>query len=402
MKYFLEISYLGKNYCGWQIQPNAITIQEELEKAFFLVFSEKITINGSSRTDTGVHSRQQFAHFQTETEIENPELLVNRLNKILPQDISIKNIYYLSEDAHSRFDAVSRKYIYRIIHKKDPFYNDIAALIFKKPDLELLNKCCGILKKHTDFEAFSKVKTDVKTFDCQILEAFWIYNEDILELHIKANRFLRGMVRAIVGTQLLVGFGKISLEDFERIILSKKRENAGMAAKALGLTLEMVNYPEGYFQNDMIIRKIIAKDIEKVKSLFTEYQEYLGISLCFQDFQKELDELPGKYAEPEGSIWIAEKSGVEIGCVALRKIEEGVCEMKRLYVKPEFHGLGIGRKLIEICLSEAKLKGYLKMKLDTLKRLETAVKSYQKFGFELTQPYNYNPEEDILYFEKEL
>ncbi|MFN8428648.1 MAG: tRNA pseudouridine(38-40) synthase TruA [Spirosomataceae bacterium] len=248
MKYFLEISYIGKNYCGWQIQPNANTIQEELEKAFFLIFSERITINGSSRTDTGVHARQQFAHFEIQTEIFNTVQLINRLNKILPEDISVQNIYHLSEDSHSRFDAVSRKYIYRIIHNKDPFHKDIAALIFKKPDLELLNKSCYILKKHIDFEAFSKVKTDVKTFDCQILEAFWIYNGQILEFHIKANRFLRGMVRAIVGTQLMVGFGKISLDDFENIILSKKRENAGMAAKANGLTLEEVNYPFEYFK----------------------------------------------------------------------------------------------------------------------------------------------------------
>jgi tRNA pseudouridine38-40 synthase len=248
MKYFLEISYIGKNYCGWQIQPNANTIQEELEKAFFLIFSERITINGSSRTDTGVHARQQFAHFETQTEISNTGQLVNRLNKILPEDISVQNIYHPSEDAHSRFDAVSRKYIYRIIHNKDPFNKDIAALIFKKPDLELLNKCCNILKNYIDFEAFSKVKTDVKTFDCQILEAFWIYNGQILEFHIKANRFLRGMVRAIVGTQLMVGFGKISLDDFENIILSKKRENAGMAAKANGLTLEEVNFPFEYFK----------------------------------------------------------------------------------------------------------------------------------------------------------
>lgn len=152
----------------------------------------------------------------------------------------------------------------------------------------------------------------------------------------------------------------------------------------------------------MIIRKITPEDIEVIRGLFTEYQEFLGISLCFQDFQKELDELPGKYAEPEGSIWLAENKGAAAGCVALRKLEAGICEMKRLYVKSEYQGLGIGKNLIEICLTEAKLKGYLKMKLDTLKRLEKAVNSYQKFGFCMTQPYNFNPEEDILYFEKEL
>ena len=152
----------------------------------------------------------------------------------------------------------------------------------------------------------------------------------------------------------------------------------------------------------MIIRKITPEDIEVIRGLFTEYQEFLGISLCFQDFQKELDELPGKYAEPEGSIWIAENNGTAVGCVALKKLESEICEMKRLYVKPEFQGLGIGKNLIEICLKEAKLKGYLKMKLDTLKRLEKAVISYLKFGFSMTQPYNFNPEEDILYFEKEL
>jgi tRNA pseudouridine38-40 synthase len=252
LRYFIEIAYLGTVFHGWQLQENAITVQGEIESALSTVLGEKVAIHGSSRTDTGVHARQQFAHFDLVTEIDDAPKLVSRLNRFLHKDISIKNICAVGEDSHSRFDATGRKYIYRIIKQKDPFFKEFAALYTKEPDVIRMNEAAGILFKHEDFQCFSKVKTDVFTYNCEILEAVWILNGSVLEFHISANRFLRGMVRAIVGTLLDVGYGKRSLADFENIILSKDRRKAGMASKAEGLTLERVFYPTGYFEKSGI------------------------------------------------------------------------------------------------------------------------------------------------------
>jgi tRNA pseudouridine38-40 synthase len=247
LRYFIEIAYLGRVFHGWQLQENAITVQGELEAALSTIMGDKIVIHGSSRTDTGVHARQQFAHFDLSEAIDDIRKLVLRLNRFLHKDISIRGIYPVADDAHCRFDATARKYIYRIIKQKDPFLKDFAALYTREPDIYRMNEASEILFKHIDFQCFSKVKTDVFTYNCEISEAKWILNESVLEFHISANRFLRGMVRAIVGTLLDVGYGKRSLEDFENVILSKDRRNAGMASKAEGLTLERVFYPEGYF-----------------------------------------------------------------------------------------------------------------------------------------------------------
>lgn len=248
MRYFIEIAYLGKNFHGWQLQENAVTIQGEIEKAFSTIFKEKVQVHGSSRTDAGVHARQQFAHFDFH-EIDCQELTY-RLNRFLNPEIAVKGIYPVSEDAHSRFDATGRKYIYRIIRQKDPFKREVSALYSREVDLELLNKAAEILFEYRDFQCFSKVKTDVYTYNCEIREAKWVWNKDTLEFHISADRFLRGMVRAIVGTILDVGYEKITLVDFRTIIEGKDRRNAGMAAKAEGLTLERVFYPENYFKHE--------------------------------------------------------------------------------------------------------------------------------------------------------
>ncbi len=242
LRYFIETAYLGTVFHGWQLQENAITVQGELETALSTIMGIKVVIHGSSRTDTGVHARQQFAHFDLPLAIEDIPRLVLRLNRFLHKDISVKGIYPVAEDAHSRFDATGRKYIYRIIKEKDPFLKEFAALYTKEPDVMRMNDAAGILFKHIDFQCFSKVKTDVFTYNCEISEAKWILNGSVLEFHISANRFLRGMVRAIVGTLLDVGYGKRSLEDFENVILSKDRRKAGMASKAEGLTLERVYY----------------------------------------------------------------------------------------------------------------------------------------------------------------
>ena len=402
MKYFIEVSYLGTNFHGWQIQPNDNSVQEDLETALSMILGEKIQINGSSRTDAGVHSRQQYAHFETTKKIKDLEALKIRLNKFINKDLAVNNIILMAQNCHSRFDAESRKYIYRISNHKDPFFKDFQALYYKNLDIDKMNEACQYLFKYINFKSFSRVRTEVKTFECTIEEAYWVQKTNVLEFHIKANRFLRGMVRAIVGTLLDVGSGKLKVAEFEQIILAQDRTKAGIAAKPEGLTLEEVNYPENYFEMETKIVQAENDDLETVRSLFTEYQTYLGISLCFQGFQEELDNLPGKYADPQGVILLAKVNEETVGIVALRKMESGVCEMKRLYVIPKYHGYGIGNLLVTKIIESAIIKGYQTMKLDTLARLESAVKLYKNFGFVETSAYNVNPETDILYFEKTL
>jgi tRNA pseudouridine38-40 synthase len=243
MRYFIECSYQGTNYCGWQIQENANTVQAEIEKALTILLRNQTSITGSSRTDAGVHAMQQVAHFEVENEIQNPENLVFRLNKILPFDISVKKIFLVKDDCHSRFEATSRKYEYRISKLKNPFQKGLCYEFNQDLNIDLMDEACQKLFQHIDFECFSKIKTEVNTFNCTIMEARWeMRNDGILVFHIKANRFLRGMVRAIVGTLLEVGAGRLSVEDFEQIILSKNRNKAGRAVPAEGLFLMEVNY----------------------------------------------------------------------------------------------------------------------------------------------------------------
>ena len=243
MRYFIECAYRGTNYSGWQIQINALTVQEVIEKALTTLLKHKIEITGSSRTDAGVHAKQQFAHFEMEEEILDCENLVYRMNKLLPFEISVQKFFKVAEDYHSRFEATSRKYEYRISRKKNPFQKGLSYEFNGNLNIELMNKASLILFEHTDYQCFSKIHTEVLTFNCLISEAYWQEEtNDLLVFHIKANRFLRGMVRAIVGTLLEIGMGKLSVNDFEKIILSKDRKKAGRAVPAEGLFLMEVNY----------------------------------------------------------------------------------------------------------------------------------------------------------------
>ncbi|WP_341225009.1 tRNA pseudouridine(38-40) synthase TruA [uncultured Arcticibacterium sp.] len=250
MRYFFEISYLGTHYHGWQIQPREISIQECIEKGLSKILQTEIRVNGSSRTDTGVHARQQYAH------VEIPDLkmsvrdLVWKLNSFLPKDISIIRVVPVSNEKHSRFDAIDRKYIYRINLEKDPFCTENSLYFRKNLDIDKMNEVSKLLLQHSNFQCFSKVRTEVNNFICNIQTAEWILIGYHLEFHIKANRFLRGMVRAIVGTLLDVGLGKISKDEFQSILNSQDRRQAGSAAKAHALTLEEVNYPVNYFNNE--------------------------------------------------------------------------------------------------------------------------------------------------------
>ena len=241
MRYFLEISYNGKNYHGWQIQPNASSVQETLERCLSLLLHEEISLTGAGRTDTGVHARQLFAHFDTDKLLDNN--LITKLNRFLPPDIAIHQLLKVSDDAHARFDATFRKYQYYISTQKNPFVQESAWQLIASLDVEKMNEAAKILFQHTDFTSFSKLHTDVKTNNCVIYEAHWVEEPNgLLCFHIKADRFLRNMVRAIVGTLVEVGRGKLSIDDFNQIIVAKNRQKAGASVPPQGLFLVEVGY----------------------------------------------------------------------------------------------------------------------------------------------------------------
>ncbi|EAR13156.1 tRNA pseudouridine synthase A [Polaribacter irgensii 23-P] len=241
MRYFIELSYNGTKYHGWQIQPDMVSVQEKLNNAISTVLQSKVEVVGAGRTDTGVHAVQMFAHFNTEILIENN--FVHKLNSILPNDISVDKVLEVLEDKHARFDAKSRSYEYRIWLGRNPFLLDFSWQIHsQKPDLSKMNAAAILLLEYENFQTFSKVKTEVHTFNCNVTAAFWRQEGNLLIFHISANRFLRNMVRAIVGTLVDVGLGKISIAEFRQIIESKNRSNAGLSVPAKGLFLTQIKY----------------------------------------------------------------------------------------------------------------------------------------------------------------
>ena len=246
MRYFFEISYNGTNYHGWQSQANAIGVQQVVEEVFEKLFRKKIEIVGSGRTDTGVHCVQQFFHADLDHELDKP-VIQQKLNSFLPKSISINSIQLVRPDAHARYSAIERAYEYRITRTKNPFYQDYAYHFFKELNIQTMNKAATLLVGELDFESFSKVKTDVNHFICDLKKAKWNETDDLLVFHIAANRFLRGMVRSIVGTLLDVGSGKISIKEFQQIVKSKDRKKAGMNVPACGLYLMQVKYPKRIF-----------------------------------------------------------------------------------------------------------------------------------------------------------
>lgn len=245
MRYFIEVSYKGTNYSGFQIQHNANTVQAEVEKALRIFFKEKINLTGSSRTDAGVHALKNFFHFDFINEID-PSVSYN-LNSILPDDIVINSIIRVNDTAHCRFDAVCREYKYYIYQKKNPFLVDRAYYFPYKLNNDLLQEAASIIKGYQDFTSFSKRNTQVKTFKCEIADSKWLSEDGCLIFNIKASRFLRGMVRALTATMLNVGRGKTDIKDFIRIIESKDCTKASFAIPAHGLFLINVYYGKNYF-----------------------------------------------------------------------------------------------------------------------------------------------------------
>ena len=243
-RYFIELAYNGTRFNGWQVQPNAPSVQEYLEKALSVICREKISVTGAGRTDTGVHARFFVAHFESENEELDMPDFAYKLNSFLNKDIVVFRIYKVKPEVHARFDALSRTYHYYISSRKDPFAQEMAWYFKNSLDLVKMNEACKVLFEFTDFTSFSKLHTDVKTNNCTIYHAEWKKLGDQLIFVIKADRFLRNMVRAIVGTLVEVGQGKLTIENFREIIEKKDRGAAGVSVPAQGLFLAEIEYPE--------------------------------------------------------------------------------------------------------------------------------------------------------------
>lgn len=239
-RYFLELSYKGTAYSGFQTQQNANTVQAEVEKAFEILQKEKIVFTGSSRTDAGVHALQNYFHFDYNG-ILHPQF-VYKLNAILPADIVIQKVFPVEPEAHCRFDAVRREYEYHLYRYKDPFLQDRAFYFPYKLDKELLAKAASNLIGRFDFAAFSKKRTQVKNFTCHVMESYWTEEQNGLVYHVQADRFLRGMVKAMVGTMLQVGRHRLDLEQFQSVILNKDSSKANFAVPGKGLFLTRVSF----------------------------------------------------------------------------------------------------------------------------------------------------------------
>ncbi|MCW3461805.1 tRNA pseudouridine(38-40) synthase TruA [Chitinophaga nivalis] len=245
-RYFIEVGYKGAQYSGFQVQENAHTVQAEVDRALSILFRDKIESTGSSRTDAGVNAYQNFLHFDTELPL-HPQFLY-KINAILPEDVVLRGIYGVPPEANSRFAALSRSYEYTLYTRKDPFMKDRGYFFPYKIDIVALQAAATILKEYRDFSTFSKRNTQVKTFICAIEESYWTESEERIVYNVTANRFLRGMVRGLVGTMLRVGRGKLSLEAFRAAIESRDCTNADFAVPPQGLFLMKVRYPDNFLQ----------------------------------------------------------------------------------------------------------------------------------------------------------
>ena len=247
VRYFIELAYNGSRYHGWQIQPGASSVQEEINRALSTLLRQDIYVVGAGRTDTGVHASFFVAHFDIECELPEPQQVVYKLNGLLDKDIAIYKIYRVPMDKHARFSAISRTYKYYITTRKDPFNYDLVYRMSGQLDFEAMNEACKVLFDYIDFTSFSKLHTDVKTNNCRIYKAGWEQEGDVWVFTVQADRFLRNMVRAIVGTLLEVGRGKLTIEGFRKVIEAKDRCKAGTSVPGHALFLVDVTYPENIF-----------------------------------------------------------------------------------------------------------------------------------------------------------
>ncbi len=247
MRYFLELSYLGKAYNGWQIQDNAPSVQQTLQEALSTVLRTPTSVVGAGRTDTGVHAIHYVAHFDSERPLEDSQRFCYHLNAVLPEDIAVCDVRYVRDDAHARFDAVEREYKYYVSPHKDPFRREVTYQLIMPLDLERMNEAAGMLLGQRDFTSFSKLHSGNKTNICRVTQARWQEQSDCYVFTVVADRFLRNMVRAIVGTLLDVGRGKLSVDEFRAVIDGCDRALAGTSAPPQGLFFTRVDYPDDVY-----------------------------------------------------------------------------------------------------------------------------------------------------------
>lgn len=243
-RYFIEVAYKGTRFSGFQIQENAATVQSEVEKAFQILHRSPVSLTGSSRTDAGVHALQNYFHFDFPGPV-NPQF-VYKMNAVLPDDIVVRNLYLMHEEAHSRFDAVGREYEYRLYGSKNPFLKGVAYYYPYVLDRALLREAAAVVMEQTNFYAFAKTNTQVKNFRCSIYKSEWIEREELLIYNVAGNRFLRGMVRLLTATMMKVGRGRLSMEEFTALFASSE-EKCSFSIPPTGLFLREVRYPENYF-----------------------------------------------------------------------------------------------------------------------------------------------------------
>lgn len=248
MRYFINFSYHGGAYHGWQKQPNAITVQEVLTEGIQLIIDPDAMLTGAGRTDAGVNAEEMLAHFDTDKVLDDE--IVYKLNRWLPNDISVKKIQPVKSQAHARFDAVARSYRYDIVMGADAFLHDRSYILYRRPDVSAMQEAAELLLNYKDFKCFSRSGTDVATYLCDLKESRWVESGSKISYHVTADRFLRNMVRAIVGTLLDIGFEKKTIADLQTILDERDRRNAGASAPAQGLFLTRVEYPSDIFLNE--------------------------------------------------------------------------------------------------------------------------------------------------------
>ena len=248
MRYFIYFSFNGKHYHGWQKQKNSLTVQEKIEESLSVLLKDKILVTGAGRTDAGVHAKQMVAHFDFNEHFENSNKLVFKLNQFLSNDISVKSLKSVKNNAHARFDAISRTYEYHISRDKDVFSEEYSYHLNYSLNKKKINEAIKIIINNKDFKCFTKSKTDGTSYLCNVLDSKWIDFDKKYIFEITANRFLRNMVRSIVGTLIDVGLGKKSINDFNEIINSQDRSMAGYSVPAKGLFLTKINYPKEIFK----------------------------------------------------------------------------------------------------------------------------------------------------------
>jgi tRNA pseudouridine38-40 synthase len=247
-RYFIELAYNGTAYHGWQRQPNAMSVQQLLEEAMTVILGERIILHGQGRTDTGVHATRFFAHFDFLEPL--PENLVVRMNGYLPEDVSIIQIFKVDAKAHTRFSATSRKYAYHIHSRKDPFAHQWSMRLYKPLDFEAMNQAAAMLLQHQDFACFARSGGGQQTTICTVTEAYWEQNGHQAVFYIRANRFLRNMVRAVVGTLLEIGYGRKPVSWMQELLEHGKRSDAGSSVPACGLYLIDITYPESIYPHE--------------------------------------------------------------------------------------------------------------------------------------------------------